>query len=458
MKHDSEFDPPLHSSWREWVRVIWPFALLALVGVAIVWPMIQPAPPRHVVIATGPEGSSYNDFAEEYAKYFAQRGVKLEIRKTNGSRENYELLNDPKSGVDAALVQGGTALPRDQVPELEAICAVSFEPLFILYRSAAFDGAVTRLEQLRGKRVAVGKSTGGTYWLSTPMLTLHGIGTADDNATKIQQVSGAESIKKLIANEVDAGFYSVSADTGYILEALRTPGIQIASLKLASGYAHQFPFVTMVTLPEGALDLGKDLPDHDVRMVAPTTALITRKSTHKAIIQLLVQAAQKVHAKRDPLAPPGAFPTLDYTELPVGADARYFFTTKPGFLQQTLPFWLASLIDRLLILLVPLAVILIPLFRLAPRLYQWRMRARVYKWYKRLRVLDARLFEASSPEQWAADRLEADELEREIARAVKVPLSYMDAFYSLRVQLAYLRDQFQAREKGRDGAAAQTAK
>jgi TRAP-type uncharacterized transport system substrate-binding protein len=452
MVNKPDIDSVEHTHWREWLRVLWPFALLALVGLAIVWPMIQPAPPKRVVIATGPEGSSYNDFAAEYAKYFAERGVKLEIRKTNGSRENYTLLADPKSDVDAALVQGGTALPRDQIPNLEAICAVSFEPLFILYRSAAFEGPVTRLEQLKGKRVAVGKATGGTYWLSTPLLTLHAIGTADDKATTIKQISGEESIKQLIANEVDVGFYSVSADTAYILDALRTPGIQIASLKLASGYAHRFEFVTTVTLPEGALDLGKDLPDHDVRMVAPTTALISRKSTHKAIIQLLVQAAQKVHSKRDPLAPPGAFPTQDYTELPVGADARYFFTTKPGILQQTLPFWLASLIDRLLILMVPLLVVLIPLFRLAPRLYQWRMRARVYKWYKRLRALDARLFEPSTPRQLAADREEADNLEREIAKAVKVPLSYMGAFYSLRIQLAYLRDQFKVEAKPGDDA------
>lgn len=446
-----DIDAQEPSTWREWFRVVLPFVLLGIAAVAIVWPMIQPAPPRRVVIATGPEGSSYNDFAEEYAKYFAQRGVKLEIRKTNGSRENYTLLADPNSGVDAALVQGGTALPLEQIPDVEAICTVSFEPLFILYRSAAFDKPVNQLDQLKGKRVAVGKSTGGTYWLSTPMLAMHGIGTAEDKATTIKNVSGEASVKLLIANEIDAGFYSVSADTGYILDALRTPGIQIATLKLAAGYAHHFEFVTTVTLPEGALDLGKDLPDHDVRMVAPTTGLIARKSTHKAIIQLLVQAAQKVHAKRDPLAPPGAFPTQDYTELPVGADAHYFFTTKPGFLQQTLPFWLASLIDRLLILMVPLAVVLIPLFRLAPRLYQWRMRRRVYKWYKRLRALDARLLQASTPDQRAADRKEAEDLEREIAQTVKVPLGYMDAFYSLRMQLGYLRDEFRVDGSGVTG-------
>jgi hypothetical protein len=154
-------DHPVVSEWREWWRTMLPFALLIAVGVAAVWPIIQPAPPKRVVIATGPEGSSYNDFAAEYAKYFADNGVKLEIRKTNGSRENYLLLADPKSGVDAALVQGGTALPPEQSQNLSAICAVSFEPLFILYRKEAFGNQpLTHLEQVTGKRVAVGKQEG----------------------------------------------------------------------------------------------------------------------------------------------------------------------------------------------------------------------------------------------------------------------------------------------------------
>jgi TRAP-type uncharacterized transport system substrate-binding protein len=434
-------DHTVVSEWREWWRTMLPFALLIAVGVAAVWPIIQPAPPRRVVIATGPEGSSYNDFAAEYAKYFADNGVKLQTRKTNGSRENYLLLADPKSGVDAALVQGGTALPRDQTQNLSAICDVSFEPLFILYRKEAFGSQpLTHLEQVAGKRVAVGKQEGGTYWLATPMLALHGIGTPEDKQTKILNVSGAASIKMLLANEIDVGFYSVSADTGYIHDALSTPGIDAASLKLIPTYASKFEFVTTATLHEGSIDLRNHIPAHDVEMIAPTTAIVVRSNAHKAVTELLVRAAQKVHSKRDPLAPRGAFPTLDYTELPVSSDARYFFTTRPGFLQRTLPFWLASLIDRLLILLVPLLVVLIPMSRFAPRLYQWRMRARVYRWYKRLRALDARVQTARTPAEQETDRAEADALEAEICRSTRIPLGYMESFYNLRVHLGYLRN------------------
>jgi hypothetical protein len=266
-----------------------------------------------------------------------------------------------------------------------------------------------------------------------------------ENAARLLSVGGVESAKKLLAGEIDAAFFCVSLDTLYLREALRSPEIRIASLKLVPAYANHFDFLTTVTLHEGALDIGMDLPPADVAMVAPTTSLIARKGTHKAIVQLLVQAAQKVHGRRDPLAPPGvSFPSLDFTQLPVGADARYFFTAKPGFLQRTLPFWLASLIDRMLILLLPLAVLLVPLFRLAPKLYQWRMRARVYRWYKRLRHLDAQLLLPLTAEQRARDQAAVEQLDREISRAVKVPLGYMDAFYTLRVHVAYLKERFAA--------------
>jgi hypothetical protein len=434
-------DAPLVAPWREWLPVVLPLALIAITAVAAVWPFLQPAPPRKVVIATGPDGTAYTDFTREYARYFAEKGVTLEIRPTGGSRENYALLMDPNSGVDAALVQGGTAPPADQLGGVQALCTVSFEPLFILYRADAFGPEpVERLDRFRGKRVAVGKPGGGTYWLSTPMLKIQGIGADDDQQTKIVLASGADAAAKLKAGEVDAAFFAVSADTAYVADALATPGIEPVSLRLAPAYASKYGFLTLVTLREGALDLPRGLPRRDVNMVAPTTALVARGTTHKAVVQLLVHAAQRVHARRDPLAPPGAFPTLDYTELPVGADARYFFTTKPGFLQRNLPFWLASLIDRLLILVVPLLVVLLPMVRLAPKLYQWRMQTRVYKWYKRIERLDRRLLLAADPADRARIRVEAERLEREIAEHVKVPLGYMGHYYTLRTHLGYLRD------------------
>jgi hypothetical protein len=333
---------------------------------------------------------------------------------------------------------------------LQAVCAVSLEPLFIVVRRDSFGGdGVSHLSQLAGKRLAVGSIGGGTRYLAVPMLACHGIGHGDPNAkappgfpdgTTFRETGGKASAAALLAGEVDAAFFAVDADTPYLRELIADGRFRLVSLRNADAYLAHFPFLTALTLHEGTIDLARDVPGADVRMVAPVTSVVARKDTHAAIIQLLVRAAKEVHASRGhPLAGPNSFPTLDFTELPVGEKARYFFNTEPTFLQRKLPFWLASLIDRLLILLVPLLVVLIPLIKLAPLLYQWRVRSKIYRWYKRLRRIDRRVLEPSTPGQRRVDCEEADRLESEIAR-VRVPLAYMEEFYNLRLHLAYLRD------------------
>jgi len=175
--------------------------------------------------------------------------------------------------------------------------------------------------------------------------------------------------------------------------------------------------------------------------VAVSTSLIARRKTHKAVIQLLVQAAHEVHDGIHPIAQRNQFPSLEYNELPIGADARYYFNLKPGFLQRKLPFWLAQLLDRLLILIVPLLVVLIPMVRLAPVLYRWGVQRRIYRWYKRLRFLDERAMASveASPSQRELDLNEVQKLDREVS-AVRVPLSYMEQLYQLRLHIAWVKD------------------
>ena len=429
--------------WQSWLRIAAPIVIAVVLVVGVGWPFIDPAPPSRVVIATGPEGSSYNDYAAEYKDYFAEHGIELVIRQTGGATENYGLLLDATSGVELAIVQGGTAPPEAQRKDLEAICSVSFEPLFVLYRADPSAPPLTRLDQLKEKRTAVGNLTGGTRRLAIPLLALHGI--TPDNTPTLVNTGGRDSVAKLKAGEVDAAFFAVDANTPYIADLLSDARIRMMSLEHADAYATRFDYLSIVTMHPGTIDLQGNVPDRDVRMVAPVTALVARKSAHKAVIQLMVQAAHKVHGRKHPLAAPGTFPSLDYTEIPIGPDARYFFGAKPNLLQRKLPFWLVSLIDRLLILVIPLLVVLIPLFRFAPALYRWRTRRRIYRWYRRIRMLDSRLLKPSTPSQRQVDREETVRLEREIAE-VKVPLSYMEEFYNLRLHLAYIRDRLSAQD------------
>jgi hypothetical protein len=198
-------------------------------------------------------------------------------------------------------------------------------------------------------------------------------------------------------------------------------------------------FLSHVTLYEGSLDLARDLPRADVAMVAPAAMIVARDNTHAAIVELLVQAARKVNASGTLLNEPGVFPSANYVDISIDSDAAHFLKNPPSCLHRTLPFWVASLIDRLLILLLPSIAILLPLLKLTPIVYRWRMRSRVYRWYTQLRRIDGRQLAAPSPQQLQADREELATLDRELAR-VKVPLSFMQELYDLRLHVAYLSE------------------
>ena len=133
----------------------------------------------------------------------------------------------------------------------------------------------------------------------------------------------------------------------------------------AEAYARRFPFLSPVTLPRGVVDLARDIPPADVRLVAPTATLVARKRTHPALIQLFVQAAQQVHGGAGWFQKKGDFPNARNTERPLASEAQRFYASGPPVLQRYLPFWLANLVDRMWPVLVTIVAALMPLSRIA---------------------------------------------------------------------------------------------
>ena len=196
-----------------------------------------------------------------------------------------------------------------------------------------------------------------------------------------------------------------------------------------------------MTLPRGVVDLGRDLPAKDIHLVAPTATLVAREGVHPALVQLLMQAASRVHGTPGWFARAGEFPRPDGADFPLADEAtRYYKSGKP-WLQRYMPFWLSNLIDRMWVALLSIMVVLIPLSRLVPPLYVFRIRSRVFRWYARLREIET---ESAIPE---ADRQrllqELDELEHH-AEGIQVPLSYAEELYALRQHIDMVRERIRA--------------
>ena len=408
--------------------------LLTLIGFAIAWQFVNPAPPHTLVIATGQRDGAYYLFAQHYRERLAQDGVELEIRTTAGSIENLELLKDNK--VDLAFVQGGTGSATDS-DTLTSLGSLYYEPLWVFYRG---EQTLSRITELQNKRVAIGEPGSGTHAIANMLLTDNFIDTGTDS---IQPVGGTAGAQALLQGDVDALFLVAAPAAPLVQELLHRQGIRLMSFARAGAYTRLHHFLSAVNLPEGVIDLQANIPPDDTVLLAATANLVARDDFHPALVSLLLQAATLSQSTGSLFEQSGSFPNSNNLEFPLDDDARRFYKNGPPFLQRYLPFWTASLIDRLKIMLVPLLTLLLPLGKIMPPAYRWRVRKKIYRWYRELQALDT-----SSPASQSGATLELllhklDKLEEDV-RKVSVPLSYADELYSLRLHIGLVRDKLLA--------------
>ncbi|MEM9752356.1 MAG: TAXI family TRAP transporter solute-binding subunit [Planctomycetota bacterium] len=447
---------PDAAGFKDGLKVWLPIGLLGVLLCGFAWTFVEPAPPRSVSLATGSPGGAYHAKAQRYAESFADSGITLELETSAGSAENVQRLLDGQTA--AAMVQAGT-VPDGAEDTLEAVVAVAYEPLLVFVRNAEVEGAAasdtppqaaasigSTLAALSGKRVAIGAGGSGTAALIQTLLdALQLRDSAEATGTALLPLGGPDAAAALKAGDIDAACFVMDPDAPLVTDLLATPGVALLDLRRSPAWSHRFPYLEAVTIDEGVIDPVANLPRQDVRTVAPVAYLAVRRDTHRAVVQLLVEAAKDDHDARSLVAAPGSFPSLQRMDLPVADEAEFFFERGPNFLHRLFPFWLASLIDRLIILVLPLLVVLIPLVRAAPPLLRWRVRSRIYRWYRELRVIDNELSRPDLPEaRLSADLDQLRDLDNEVAET-DVPLSYMEEFYNLRLHIAYMRQRVEQR-------------
>lgn len=427
-------EKPKLFSWRDIMFVALPSLLFAIGAFWLAAQFIKPAPPDRLIVSTGGEGGAYQLFAARYKDVLARYGITLVEKPSAGSTENLRRLRDPGFEVDAAFVQGGTARAREE-DELVSLGDFYYEPLWIFHRASALRGG-GKLLDLKGKRLAIGGAGSGTHRLASELLAANGI---DASNTKLIEVGGLDLLERLQKHEIDAVFVVGPTQSSLVWSLLYTPGMRLMSLTHAEAYSRRFPYLARLVLPRGAIDLGKEIPPRDIRLVSPMATLLVREDTHPALIGLLMQAASEVHGAPGVFQKPDEFPRAGHGEFPLSAEAERYYKNGKPFLQRYLPFWAATLIDRMVLLLVPLLAVLFPLVRFAPQIYGWRVRSRIYRRYGELKFLENEVNEnpaAHTRAEWLEklDRIEAD------ASHIRTPLTFSDMLYTLRVHIDLVRD------------------
>ncbi|MFI4891291.1 MAG: TAXI family TRAP transporter solute-binding subunit [Steroidobacterales bacterium] len=420
--------------WVEAARTIAPMLLLSAIVIAVALHFVRPAPPRQLTIASGAAGSRFNLVALRYQAILARSGIKLNVLTTEGSLDNINRLLAPDSGVDIALVQSGIA-DAGEASDLVSLGSMFYVPLTIFYRSPH---VLQRLSQLRGHRIAIGQAGSGTRALALALLKANGI--EPDGPTKLLDMEGAEARTELLGRRADAIFLAGdSASPETIREMLHAPGVRLFEFPQADAYVRRFRYLSKLDLPPGALDLGENLPPRHINMLASTVELVAHPSLHPALSDLMMEAATEVHGGASLLQNAGQFPAPLVHDFPVSADAARYYKSGKSFAYRYLPFWLASLLDRALVVMLPALLVVIPIIRYIPEIFDWRIRRRISRRYAQLMALERQSLEELTAEQRAVliDRLA--HIERAVI-ALKMPGSHANQLYVLRQHMQFVRE------------------
>lgn len=419
-------------TWRTFFYLWLPLLVVLSAGILIAQKLVSP-PPNTIRILSGPEGSGFRNQAQKYKKIIERSGVKVIVIPTRGALDNLRQLADPKVKADVAFVQGGLSDGID-TSRLFSLGSLFAQPMMVYYHQ---DGApVEVLSQLKGKRLAVGPEGSGARVLALKLLEANGM---DKPPTQLFQLEGEEAAKELLAGKLDAAFMMGDSATREVMRMLRrNETIEIASFRQADGYRRKFKFLSKLTLPEGAYDLGKNEPPRTVTLVGPTVELVARKTLHPALSDLLIGAAKEIHGGAGVFRTAGEYPAPLARDYPISPDAERYYKSGGQFLYKKLPFWLANLIDRLIVIIVPLLVVLVPASRFLPTMYRWLMRSRIYKWYGALMSVERQMLKGPS----AAERVTLIDRINEIDKAVselKMPVSYAEQLFVLRDHVRMVR-------------------
>jgi TRAP-type uncharacterized transport system substrate-binding protein len=430
----------LRSGWFYFAIGLIGLVLLIVIGLWFGIDLLNPLPPRTVTMVTGAEGGAYHGYGERYRQILARQGIDLKLVPTAGAIDNLARLNDPDSGVSIGFVQGGTT-GEGQSPQLQSLGTIFYEPLWFFHRSQ-YRGK--GLSGLRGRRIAIGPEGSGTRALVLELLRRSGY---DRGFAELSALSFKESADQLLRGEIDALFILASWDSPVVQTLLAADDIDLSGFPHTDAYVALYPFLTRVTVPAAVGSIVRNHPVSDTVLLATGASLAVRSDVHPAIQYLLLDAAEQVHSGPGIFRRAGQFPAAEAVDLPLSEEARHYYKSGPPLLQRYLPFWLAVLLGRVLLLILPLLGLLIPLFKLTPVLFKWQMQRRIDRLYAELREIENNWRERPAGEGREDLVAQLDQLEAR-GHEVRLPVSLVGSLYAFKEQLALVRQRLLASIQG----------
>jgi TRAP-type uncharacterized transport system substrate-binding protein len=418
-----------YNRWQVFKALAAAVGTMSVVSLALIY--FIPAPPSKVTMATAFKGSSFEYYGRQYREIFARSNIDLELRPTAGAGENIKLLQDPGSGVQISLMVGGISDGK-HAPGLLSLGTVYNNPFWIFYSSnVPFD----RLSQLMGKRIAVGPEGSATRLSAEQILGKGGVNS--ENATFLPY-AGSEAVAALSDDKVEAVWILGAPDATAVKSLIGNPSVRLMSLPMAEAFTRIFPELARLVLPQGVIDIARNIPPNDVQLIGSTTKVLVRSDLHPEIVQLLLQTMVEVHGRANIFQRTGEFPNGTDVEYPVAPAAIDFYKNGPSFMQRHLPLWLSVHAQRAIAVLVTAIALALPLFRFLPVAYNWLTRRRLFYWYAQLKALEASFDTDPSGKQLAQKQDEIERIEEAVSH-IRFPLTFSDQLYNLRSHIDIVR-------------------
>ena len=409
-------------------------AILIAVAVAVVKLFLLP--PSSIDIAAGPKGSYLYEIAQKYKVEFEKAGVQVNVMETSGTLENLEHVSHPDKMIEFGFLEGGAADRRD-FPSLESLGSIAYAPIWVFYRNDL--GSIYDINELKGKRIAIGGISQGIHANALDLLNAVGINSSN---SKLSNIGREEALKALHSNQIDAMFYSAPAEDPLVKILFNDASLKPLQWPDAEGIARNLREYHVLNLPFGAIDLANSMPAKDMKVLATTITVITKKDTHSALIYLMMGVMDDIHEAPSIMHAENEFPSDKDVDFPLSNDAEDYYKKggKP-FLQRYLPYWAASFLGKLLLILVPLLAIFYPLSQSYPAIQQWYYTHRVNRFYDQLVKIEKRLDDGADREIIKYDiQVLRAEIEL-LIKLEKIPNMYTNLLYDLRWHVSQVIEQ-----------------
>lgn len=232
---------------------------------------------NYISIATGGPSGTYYPLGGAMAKVYNDNieGVTANAQATGASVENIELVANGETEI--AFIQNdityyaytGTEVfeGNEKVENIRGLAMIYPEMIQII---ATKDSGIETVEDLKGKKVAIGAPGSGVEANVRQVLAAHGMDY--DDLGKADYLSFNEAADQLKDKQIDAAFLTAGVPTSAVTEVSQTSDIVVVPIseEKINELVNEYPFYTEATIPKGTY---KD-QETDINTVAVMAMLV----------------------------------------------------------------------------------------------------------------------------------------------------------------------------------------